>query len=431
MSKPPLDWQSKKQWRSDVIKSTSKKELFFLLFSLFFISPVIFLVPELQKNLYSGNYIPIIAGSLFPIIGICVFAIALRRFLSNYRFGRVEFKMNPYPGCIGGHVGGEIFIEKWPFDAFANNPKSVKVKLECIHSYITNSNGKSSRTETIDWSQNTTIDVSTSFETNKQAQLNFYFEVPKNTSQSDVKRSGSYHRWVVTLEADVPGVNLVRRFDIPVFNGNEQAPSRYENLSKAVEAIKNIQSVEKKTNIEMENFSETALVKNMKFSKNDQSIQFYFGMFRGLAISAFALVFSVGFSIPLISIVSSFTLDGFSVFSLIFTIPFTLVSIIASVIVLYLPFNTLKTVVDAQSVNVQRCWMFIPFFNKQLSSKDVTHLSLKTGMTVGSGANRVIHYDLIAHSDIQTVTLLLNIKDEDLANYVKEYVEKKMNLKNI
>ena len=60
--------------------------------------------------------------------------------------------MDPYPGAIGGHVGGYIQVKKLDYRR-ASEAQTLSLKLECIHSYVSGSGKNRSRRESIKWAE--------------------------------------------------------------------------------------------------------------------------------------------------------------------------------------------------------------------------------------------------------------------------------------
>lgn len=65
---------------------------------------------------------------MFPLVGIGLLIWAIRTTLEWRRFGQTLLTLDPYPGSIGGHVGGFIevpirFLETQIF----------KLDLLCVH----------------------------------------------------------------------------------------------------------------------------------------------------------------------------------------------------------------------------------------------------------------------------------------------------------
>ena len=62
----------------------------------------------------NDNYIALVA-LLFPLVGIGLLIWALRRTFEWRRFGPAPVTLDPFPGSIGGHVGGTVDINPYVY----------------------------------------------------------------------------------------------------------------------------------------------------------------------------------------------------------------------------------------------------------------------------------------------------------------------------
>ena len=65
------------------------------------------LVFALPGELEKGNYAALLA-LIFPLAALCFLVSALRKTLEWRRFGRLALVMDPFPGSLGGDVGGSL-----------------------------------------------------------------------------------------------------------------------------------------------------------------------------------------------------------------------------------------------------------------------------------------------------------------------------------
>ena len=106
------DWQLRKGWETPNIRSGAKQGLYamwgFAVLWSALSSPLLWVVPEeVQKGNYAG-----LVGALFPLIGLFLIYKAISMTREYRRFGKVLFEMDPYPGAIGGNVGGRIKVTR-------------------------------------------------------------------------------------------------------------------------------------------------------------------------------------------------------------------------------------------------------------------------------------------------------------------------------
>lgn len=241
-SKP---WLAQREWANREVTCDTNSSLWFiwgftLLWNLISL-PAAFAVPEV---LAEGSPI-ILVVLFFPLAGIYMLFWATKSTLGWRRFGQLRLTLDPYPGSIGGQVGGSLDIP------IAYHPQQrFPVSLQCVRSYATGSGKSRSRHETLIWQssglahgQPTATGVT---------RLAVCFDVPANLPVSETY-SDDYRFWRLELNADLPGVDLHRQFEIPVFATAEKShtalppsanhPQLNEEREANIEAIASIKQI--------------------------------------------------------------------------------------------------------------------------------------------------------------------------------------------
>lgn len=210
-------WLANEKWTTAKIKSSSKTTMYFAWgFAVFWnilSAPLPFVV---YAEITDGNNWPAMLGLLFPAIGLGMIFFAVRRTQEWTRFGPAPVSLDPFPGSIGGHVGGTIDI---------NLPYAAKNRfsftLTSIRSYISGSGKNRSRRENAEW-QNSQMARST--QGIKGSRLAFRFEVPPQLTESDAApEEDTYYLWRLNLKADLDGVDINRDYEIPVYPTAERS----------------------------------------------------------------------------------------------------------------------------------------------------------------------------------------------------------------
>jgi len=146
------DWKKRKGWETRKVTSQAKVGLvFFWIFTVFWngvSAPVLLNFQEAWRKEEYG----ILAALLFPVIGIVLIFLSVKKTFEYVRFGKVLCELDPYPGAIGGHVGGSIVTNKWLDNEVLRNTE-FKVSLECVYSYMSGSGKNRSRSESIKWAE--------------------------------------------------------------------------------------------------------------------------------------------------------------------------------------------------------------------------------------------------------------------------------------
>lgn len=231
-------WLENKRWQSNVIYSSIRGQVFVSWFFATICGAVsIQIFNILPKELEKENYAVLIA-LLFPLAGVALGWKAALDTLRWRRFGRTPLIMDPFPGSIGGDIGGHFDINL-PY----NPGLSCHITVNCVYSYMSGSGKNRSRHEKVIWQDNGIGEVRNGDGNGSdKTRVYFRFAVPAGLPQSDVRRGSSYHLWRVHASCELPGVDFSHSFEIPVFpterqSSNQVALSReHDNLKEAAQA---------------------------------------------------------------------------------------------------------------------------------------------------------------------------------------------------
>ena len=136
-------WLLNDDWQTNEIRSGSRAAMWGAWVFAILWNAISAIVPFIiyEEAIEKGNYLVLIA-LLFPLVGIGLLVWAIRRTLEWRRFGLAPVTLDPFPGSIGGHVGGRIDLNI-PFD-----PRTeFRVTLTNINSYMSGSGDDRSRKE--------------------------------------------------------------------------------------------------------------------------------------------------------------------------------------------------------------------------------------------------------------------------------------------
>lgn len=207
-------WLLNDDWQTAVIKSDSKETMWSALLAAIAWNLVCTPMPFL---IGVGSHIMVaLFGLLFPIVGIYLIYWAVCRAREWKRFGPAPVTLDPFPGAIGGHVGGTFDINM-PYDSRAQ----FSLTLTNLRSYVSGSGKNRSRNESAEWQDTQVAHVSSGA---KGTRLSFRFAVPENLKESEAERSeDTYYFWRLNLKADLPGADIDRNYDIPVYETGEKS----------------------------------------------------------------------------------------------------------------------------------------------------------------------------------------------------------------
>ena len=421
-----IDWQSHKGWETARIASNATKGVwFFWIFALIWNAvsiPFIYIIPdELQKD----NYATMIA-LLFPLVGLFLIYKAVASTLEYRHFGKVLFEMDPYPGAIGGNVGGRIQVSRLPYQQ-AIEAQEIWIRLECVYSYVSGSGKNRSRRESIKWAEQGKPQIDSQ---GQGISLQFRFDVPENLPNADVEHAKAYHLWRLTVKADVSGVDLNRNYNIPAFNTGETSRFIRHDISAQSTALKAQESLAAKSAIASGNFDIEGLSRAMQLQQQGSEISLKFPMLRNKALTLFAAIFAGGFGFATFQMADMASEGGlFGIFIAIFGLPFFLVALLAGLATIYLPLNNLRVVIDTTGVSILRRLLFIPIFRRHLSRNDISHLSLKKSGSTGQGVKKIKHFKIKVHDkNGRSATLAEDIDGEDVATHFCDYLAQRLNV---
>lgn len=419
-------WQQRKGWQTPRIRSDAKTGMWGLwVFAIFWNGISVLICLQFFDEIAKQNYMALIS-LLFPLVGLGILYVAIRKSYEYLRFGIIELLMDPYPGSIGGHVGGTIEIKHLQYDDSAVNSADFNISLECVHSYTSGSGKNRSHREDIKWAEAGQARIRRSA---FGIQLAFRFDVPDHLPEANSERGSTYHFWRVTVKAELPGADLNRKYDIPVFNTDSQSSRVRHDISAQVEKKREAESRLKASAIARGNFHLTDLTKSIKISDLNGKIKLYHPMFRNKALAAFAMIFAGGFSFAIFTINSGSSGGLFSIFIFLFSIPFALVGLAASIAVIYLPFNSLSVTIENGTLRSVRRLLFLPLSRYTLPFSDIDSLSIKLSSSTSQGAKKTKYFKVIAHIQAgKKITIAEGIEGEDLANHFKNYLAKKMKI---
>ena len=415
--KAPGAWREKKGWETERIRSQAKAGLIGMwVFAITWnavSSPLLFVFEEEWQE---ANY-AILMGLLFPLVGLFLLAKAIAMTREFRRYGVIEFVMDPYPGAIGGHVGGSLQVNN-----LHEYDDRYRIELECVYSYESGSGEDRRRSERIRWAEGGHAKVEN---LGRGALLSFRFDVPEDQPEADIEQSGDYYFWRLKVRAEVPGIDLNRSYNIPVFKTGERSRHVDHDLSAQAQALRETEEAESRVAIERGDFHLTDLARSLRSSETQREIRIYFPMFRNKLLTVFAVIFGGGFDFAAYSIVGGFGSGGgvFGILAIVVAIPFSLVGLFATIAAIYLPLNNLTITIANGEVKVLRRLFVFPILHRRIQDHEVTRLSIKRSGSTGQGTKKIEHHKIIAHYGVgKTITVAEGIDGEDLANQFKDYL---------
>ena len=357
-----------------------------LLFGVAFIGislPGVLAVPD---EIAKGNY-AVLLVLLFPLVGIGALVLFVYSLIAWRKFGRTEIILDPVPGSIGGDFGGYVDLGiRWHPDLEMN------VTLDCQHLRTTGSRKNRSTKTSVTWQRQGIAAVSPTPAGGLRCE--FRFDIPDKLPQS-ASASRDYHRWLLQLECDLPGVDFKRSFVVPVFR--TPVPQR---SSLNVAYVKDSAPLKQ------------APDNIVRIHESGQGLEFYYPWYRHLWMGTITTV--VG---------SAFVIAGYGVGKqsgdIVFPIAFGGMGGVCALIGLYVLGNTLTTTVSSQGIRIEHT-IFGVRFQRKAAREEISKLERRIGSQMQTGYSMRVYYAIDAHTrDGRRITVADSLEGSRLADFVE------------
>ncbi|MEQ8204855.1 MAG: DUF3592 domain-containing protein [Woeseia sp.] len=363
-------WLQNDAWQTADIRSGSKATMWvavgFAVFWNLISAPLPFLVYE--EILNNGNPAAWL-GILFPLIGIGLLIFACKRVAEWRRFGPAPVVLDPFPGSIGGHVGGTIDL-KLPF----NPDTTFELTLTCIESYMSGSGKNRSRHEKAEWQDSA---LAHSEPGGRGTRVVFRFDVPADLEPSDARRNKERYRlWRINISAELPGTNLDRDYDIPVY---PTATQSHQLPAMAIQSANSQQASRAEQRIrELFSFDQYAAGKRLYFPMGQKLAGALGGVIFGAVFVASGWFLAYGGDSPL--------------FGLVFGVVGGLIVLAAT----YLLLKSLEVFQDGTALVSVRRILGIPVSRRRMEKHGIDRLIKDSSMQSQSGGKHVFYYSVYA-----------------------------------
>lgn len=414
-------WLGRKAWQQRKIRSNAKKMMIGTwAFTLFWFAVCLPALAGAFSEWQKGDYVVLLV-LIFPLIGLVMLYMAIQKTREWLRFGVIELTMDPFPGAIGGNVGGYIEIQN-----LKQLQVDYQVELQCVYSYMSGSGKNRSRSENTKWAEAGTAQVAA---TGRGVRLTFRFDVPDDLPEADVEQRGNYHFWRLKLKAQLPGADLNRDYNIPVFYTGELSQTIHRDISAQAEQRRLEAASLAQSQIDRGELNNTTLANALRYRQSGSKSQFYFPMFRNKLLTLFSAFFAGGFGFAAYSVISNFDTGGLQMIMAVFSIPFWLVAVVTGIAAIYLPLNNLSVSIDKGKLATTRRLFFIPISIHRVSNSDIQKLSIKNSGSTGHGVDKVEHFKIFAHTQTgKRITLAESIDGQDMAKQLKAFIAAKLHI---
>jgi hypothetical protein len=361
-------WLDNKAWRKNLISSGAKYGHWavgaFALFWNLVTLPIFWNIEEIVARIPDEPVI--LVAFLFPAIGLGLLWSSWVMFQRWRKFGPTPLVLDPFPGSLGGHVGGWIDT-RIPYDAVQH----YAVTLACLKSSVSGSGKDRKRSESVKWQ---TDGICHTERSGNGTLLRFRFDIPEDLPASDMLRTGTYYLWRAHIAAELDGPDFNRGFEIPVFPTAERSTIEEGTESHAATQDLAMEGVESIAEI-------TAI---------PGGIEAWFPAFQRPAQGFATIVFGMFFAGAGLGV--GFADDGGVVIPVVFTL-------VGSLILLYGIWYLGKALMVGVTEEQVRCRRFLfgyPLATKTLPRADFKCFEIHEGATMSSGNKTTVFYQLHA-----------------------------------
>ncbi|MES9946794.1 MAG: DUF3592 domain-containing protein [Candidatus Thiodiazotropha sp.] len=395
-------WLARPEWADNRILSGARLGMYlFWGFTIFWNAlsiPAAIAVPEVWRK--EGALALLIL--LFPLIGMGLLYWTVKQTLEWRRFGYTPLTLDPFPGSIGGDVGGEIQIDL-PYVS----DLVCEVTLSCIYSYVTGSGKNRSRSEEVKWQDSGYAQVEPAA---RGMRLGFRFSVPEGLNPSE-EETGNHYFWRLNIKAEQPGIDLDRAYTIPVYATAEQ--SRFQHLDSGKETPRGM--------------PELTAEMVLPLRRNGMLQELYYPMLRQPVLSAVFTVVGVVFAIAGVVLWGKAAQEGGMLYFMggIFTFLGSMVALAG----LYTALNSLYIAWDGRQVVTIRRLLGITVRWKNARYHELRKIELKKGSTsTRNGNTHKIEYQVIAETTKGKIVLAEHLDSHSKAKLVTEFFREQFNL---
>jgi hypothetical protein len=389
-------WLQRPEWQGGVIRSGAKTGMYvawgIAVFWNLVSAPGTFAVMDIWRE--KGAIALLIL--IFPCVGLCLLFWAVKTTLEWRRFGATPMTMDPFPGSIGGDVGGVILVNL-PYQS----AMAFEVTLSCINSYVSGSGNNRSRSEKVIWQDKGYAEAQPAM---RGVRLQYRFEVPNGLPASE-EHGDNYHFWRLSLHGDIPGVDLSRSFEIPVYRTAEK--SRHIVILSAQHQPTGI--------------PEMGAEMLLPLTQTGNGVNIHYPMLRK-PLSALALIlFGSIFSGSGAFLWYRAAHDGFPLYIMSSIFHFT-----GGLVVLwglYRLFNSLHVQFDGRSLSAMRRILGIPVSDKSAAYPLIRAIAIKHNGSSQAGNTHRIDYQVIAKTASGDIVLAEGLDAHSKAEQVVEYFE--------
>ena len=410
-------WLNDKDWQNGQIHSGARSAFYLALFFTLFWNAIsfpiaFFAIKDTYHDWNIDHLDPVLFVLLFPLVGLILIFQAYKTYRQWSAFGYLSMTLDPYPGSIGGDVGG--FVE---LPVAWRSGYDFKITINCIHHTISRSGKNSSHNQKVVWKTHAAVEYEPSA---KGIRLKFKAPVDDDLIGSTAAEGNNYYRWVVRLQGHYKqsDIHLDREFDIPVFKLDTMQTSHLRISASAPEV--DVEQIDPK---------------QVQIQQNTRSLELiyprsrYASMGKGLFIFSLVFLGATGFlgyeTWSEISRVGAFSFFSVSITGFM-TFVFGLVSLTMLGFAIHLLTSRLEVLIDFSGIKVVSR-SFLHNSIKTASLSQLRKISKKSTMSSGHGSSATLYFTIRAQlKNHKTLTLGNGIKGQLEADSLIKLINKQL-----
>ncbi|MFT3733745.1 MAG: hypothetical protein QM776_01695 [Rhodocyclaceae bacterium] len=384
-------WLARPEWAGNRIRSTRHAELVFawlfaLVWSGISVPLVVLQFPDLLQREGALAWVLL----LFPLGSLVLLAWAVRITRDARRYGEAVLVLDPFPGAIGGDVGGSIALPL-AFDPALRFP----VTLSCIHHSSKHRGRSREARERLVWQGEGMAQVQ---RTANGLSLAFRFRVPADLPVSQ-PRSADHHVWRLDVVSENAEIVFSRRYELPVFATGAQSslslddasnhPQMQQRQQRQIDAVSDIERIPGGVRI------------TLPYGRNPGN-------------AAMALAFGLGFG-------GAGVASGFLGAPWLFPLIFGGIGAAAVLAALYGLTNSLRVSVDTRGIASERRVLGFVAMRHQAEREQIRQLRLKESYRTQTSGRHKVTYRVVAELDSgKLLTLVNSLQGQEAAEAMLE-----------
>ncbi len=342
---------------------------------------------------------------LAVLFGLLIVLFAIKSTREWRHFGATPMKLDPFPGSLGGDVGGWIDVTT-PHDP----SHRYFVTLTCEYFFSIGTGKKRKTKSKIVWQSQGEAHSEWG---PRGTRLRFRFAVPENLSPTGKATNNFYqwknhHQWQLTLKTDQDGITLNRIFTIPVF----RTPSPLR--SSAIQTY----STEVRDSVELPSIITGSFI----MKQTTAGLFLHSPWWHYIWYRLTGVIFSLFFAAITWYLIEYPTFTDGQDIPKIFVVLFALVAVLTGFYNLFRIGNSLKTFITARELVTIRSIYGFPFI-KRIPLQRVTGVQKKVDFLMRGFDKNSLHYFIVIHTnDGTTIPVAEQLNGDLLANQVRQKV---------